>query len=228
MKNCKEWSIEFDQAWNNISSNQAPGLNIYDKSRVLTKAQESVVIGICNGTLRSSFEETEEMTKYLSALVSQASCLLESSQTIPRISDKSVVYTLPSDLLFRTLEICVITHPDCGDREVIVVPTTQDEYWRTHRDPFKKQNENRVLRLSHSKVNQISVIADYSEIISDYPVKSYTVRYIRRPEPIILADLANGLSINGKNTAQTCLLDEALHQTILAEAVRLAKAEWVA
>ena len=39
----KEFSRRFDVLYNNISSNQAPSLNGYEKSVFLTKAQEEIV-----------------------------------------------------------------------------------------------------------------------------------------------------------------------------------------
>ena len=40
----KEFSYEFDILYNNIMSNQAPGLDDYEKSVFLTKAQEEIII----------------------------------------------------------------------------------------------------------------------------------------------------------------------------------------
>ena len=39
----QEFSLEFDLLYNNISSNQAPGLTEYEKSTFLTQAQEEIV-----------------------------------------------------------------------------------------------------------------------------------------------------------------------------------------
>lgn len=36
-------SLEFDILYNNITSNQAPGLNVYEKSLFLTKAQDELI-----------------------------------------------------------------------------------------------------------------------------------------------------------------------------------------
>ena len=38
-----EFSNEFDVLYNNITSNQAPGLDEYEKSVFLTKAQDEIV-----------------------------------------------------------------------------------------------------------------------------------------------------------------------------------------
>ena len=53
------------------------------------------------------------------------------------------------------------------------------------------------------------------------------MRYIKKPEPIILCDLEDGLTIDGESEAKTCKLNEHLHQAILEEAVRRAKAVWL-
>lgn len=230
MKTCDEWSREFDILYSNITSNQAPGLEEYEKSKFLTRAQEAVVVMLYNGTLRNSFEETEEVTVYLDPLVAQKTCPVATGLTLPKVSSLSKVYKLPDDLFFRTLEICKLNDPECGLVDAIVVPVTQDEYWRTSRNPFKGANRRRVLRLSYGESReQAGVYSDtgYSELISEIPVASYTVRYIKRPDPIILEDLSgDGFSINGKTAAMTCKLHEGLHQMILTEAVKAAKTVW--
>lgn len=235
MKTVDEWLQAFNLLYNNIASDKAPGLEPYEISKFLTDAQLSIVIALYKGSFGNAFEATEDNTEYLSTLVRQASVQdgsIAKSDVAPHIVEGSVVYKLPSDILFRTLELCKITK-DCHDKEsiltVAVVPVTQDEFQRTVRNPFKKQNRDRVLRLS-SAANASGAEGYeqvlYSELISDYPIADYIVRYICRPEPIILEDLVL-LSIDGKQNAQTCLLPESLHQTILAEAVRLAKASWL-
>ncbi len=224
MKSVTEWSAEFDILWNNIMSNQAPGLNEYEKSVFLTRAQEAVVVGVYRGTISVPLEATEEVTQYLSSLIRQADCNVAAYETIYHIKDDSVIYELPSDLLFRTYEKCVVELSGCGDTEANIVPVTQDEFWRTSRNPFKGANGKRVLRLSYADE---AMEHNYSELVSDYPIKSYTVRYLAKPEPIILEAIPLTMpAINGERTAKTCKLHEYLHQTILAEAVNRAKAVW--
>ena len=228
MKNVTEWSLEFDQLYNNITSNQAPGVTEYEKSVRLTRAEWDILIMLFKGSLGKSFEETEELTHYLDTLV----CQYETCSTVgnaPHVVSSSYVFELPEDMLFRTLEKCTVSVDGCGSVDAIVVPVTQDEYWRTSRNPFKKQNKNRVLRLSYGASDEFTTglsSVQYSELISDFPVESYLVRYVKKPEPIILVDLEDGLSIDGETKQKTCKLPEALHQIILAEAVRAAKAAW--
>lgn len=94
MKSVTEWSTEFDILWNNIMSNQAPGLTKYEKSVFLTRAEEAVVTGIYRGTISVPFEATEEVTDYLSPLVKQADGILRDSG-IHHIITGSSVYQLP-------------------------------------------------------------------------------------------------------------------------------------
>lgn len=249
MKNCQEWSLAFDQLYNNVTSNKAPGLNGYEKSVFLTDAQDNVVIGLYNGTFGKAFESTEDVSNYLATLVRQTECEKVSGDP-KKICDNSVVYCLKSgepEILFRTFEWCMVDsackkdsqgHP--VQEQIVVVPITQDEYWRTIRNPFKRQNDNRVLRLTYSLVDGATGSGDldvekYSELISSKTINKYIIRYITRPEPIILEDLDeefgisgtyNGPTIRGEYKAKTCTLDDAIHQLILNEAVRMAKAAW--
>lgn len=57
-----------------------------------------------------------------------------------------------------------------------------------------------------------------------YPNKQieYTIRYVRRPTPIILIDLPNNLSIDGLSNKQECELNPILHMDILNKAFELA------
>ena len=249
MKNCQEWSLAFDQLYNNITSNKAPGLSEYEKSVFLTDAQDNVVIGLYNGTFGKAFESTEDVSNYLATLIRQVECV-KSSDVSTKICNDSVIYKLPStsdEILFRTFEWCMVDSACKKDSEghqvqeqVVVVPITQDEYWRTIRNPFKRQNDNRVLRLIFSTGTDdtqsgLMEVTKYSELISSKTINKYFIRYITRPEPIILEDLGEepvgsetyeGLTIHGKYKAQTCTLDDAIHQLILNEAVRMAKAAW--
>lgn len=230
MRTVTEWSLEFDLLWNNIFSDKAPGLNEYEKSVFLTNAQEAVIVALYRGTLLEPFESTEEVTAYLGMLVKQADCTL-ADESEYKISENSVLYENPEDMLFRTWEGCTVEN-DCGDDvQVPVVPITQDEYWKIIGNPFRGANGRRVLRLSYQKDSTGDDPAEYgvqtySELISKNTISLYTVRYIKRPDPIILAELSGGLEIHGQTEPSTCKLDEGLHQTILAEAVRMAKAVW--
>ena len=60
------------------------------------------------------------------------------------------------------------------------------------------------------------------ELISDEDIRSYLVRYMSRPEPIILLDLPEELSINNVNIKTECKLNPGIHRMILEVAVNMA------
>ena len=70
------------------------------------------------------------------------------------------------------------------------------------------------------------------EIIGRYNTSgsgNYKLRYIRRPNPIILVGLStidNSLSINGQTSEMGSELPEHVHEEILQRAVELAKIAW--
>lgn len=220
---CEEFSLEFDLLYNNIMSNKAPGLSEYEKSLFLTQAQESIVLDIYSGKYGDSFERTEETTSYLNQLLKQRTYDSGEFTEGNKLDTRSIFVTLPEDIWFKTGETAYIIDDfyKCqvdGLREVMVFPVTQDTLVRTKRSPFRGPNERRILRLDSGK-NQV-------ELISNYEIHSYTVRYLSRPEPIILKELPQGLTIGGKSSPQTCLLNTAIHKAILSKAVLIAKSSW--
>lgn len=216
----QEFSIEFDILYDNIMSNKAPGLNEYEKSIFLTQAQESLIMDIYTGRYNGgSFEDTEEVTSYLNALVKEIN--ITSGIEASGITEHSTLYQLPSDLWFITYESVTFDDSNLGCKDgstVIVKPITQDEFYSISRNPFRGAGSNRVLRLMKDSK---------SEIISKYNIKSYYVRYISKPSPIILEDLTKyGVSINGITDVTECKLSLPSHRIILNRAVQLAKALW--
>lgn len=213
-----EFANEFDILYNNMS-NGSPGLTDYEKSVFLTQAQESLVIGFYNGKLTGeSFEVTEEVRTYISNLVKQKT--ITTKVAGDSIVAGSVFYALPEDCWFITYESALLVDTTLGcqnNKNVIVKPVTQDEFYRISRNPFLGPNYRRVLRLSSG--NNV-------ELISAYNISSYTLRYLTRPTPIILTTLTNGLTINGVTAITECQLDEAIHRVILQKAVELAKLAW--
>lgn len=223
----EEFSNQFDTLLNshNIQAGYGEGsnkagstvLDEYEKSVYLTKAQEELVTSIYNGRNSSgdSFESTEEMRRYLSNLVMEDSpkAITNRSGMPLGTNDKHVFYTLPSDLWYITYESVALKEgvPCNASNPMDVYPVTQDDYNKTRRNPFRGANNRRALRLDLSD--------NVVEIISKYAIASYYVRYLRKPQPIILVDLPDGLTINNIAKQTECELHEALHQKILERAV---------
>lgn len=212
----EEFSNEFDILYNNIMSNVAPGLNEYEKSVFLTKAQEEIILELYNGN-STSFERTENVRRYLSPLNNTVLIQKEDKSIHLGLSETSQFYVLPEDLWFITYESVNFDDSKikCNSKNIAVIPTTQDEYHRIKDNPFRGPNDKKVLRLDH-KDNMI-------ELVSKYNIESYFVKYLSKPTPIILCDLDDNLSIRGISTLSECKLNPILHRVILERAVELAR-----
>ena len=119
MTTSEEWSVNFDILYNNISSNQAPGLTEYEKSVFLTQAQEAVILDLYKGTSGDAFETTEEVTRYLSSLVKTHRFNNITPEDKQYVVDTSEV----DNLWFITYQSGSITVGE-NTRDVIVVPSS--------------------------------------------------------------------------------------------------------
>lgn len=186
--------------------------NEYEKSIFLTEAQSQIIIELYSGrsNKRASFEETEELRAYLRSL-------------LKTVSLKEVIYPgtsqffkLPIDLMFIVYEYATIvdTKAGCFNNSIIqVVPVTLDNLHRTKQNPFRRAGKKRVLRADYN--------SDTIEVLSEYHIGEYNIRYIVKPTPIVLADFSE-VSIDGYNTITECNLNSVIHRDILERAVQLA------
>lgn len=222
----EEFSNQFDVLLDSFGRAAFPeetagniALDEYEKSVYLTKAQEAIIVGYYNGKSGTgeSFEETEEVRRYLSNLVETAVLKPIDLRTGISSDGSHTYFTLPSNLWFITHEAATTDSSCAAFKTVDVYPVTQDDYDKTKRNPYRGANERRALRLD---------LADgVIEVISIYHLSDYTVRYLRKPKPIILTDLGD-LTINGSSQTSDYGTDHsaselhaALHERILEMAV---------
>lgn len=200
-----EFSNEFDILYNNIMSNQAPGLNEYKKSVFLTEAQNIIVKEVYSGrnNIGISFESSEEARRILHNLV------VDKHIPITSTSIKNTKVELPEDIMFIIYEDCTLENGNTA----LVVPTKYDNLYDTLKNPFKRPSKDRVLRIDSNPISLYS---------GDNKIKQYNVSYVRIPTPIILEDL-EGVSINNKCEQSECELHESIHLDILQRAVAIAK-----
>lgn len=215
----KEFSDGFSTLLNSFGVTPNITLDEYEKSTFLTNAQEQLIIDIYSGRniiYGKSFEQTEEIRRYLSNLV-------ETYETSTKVTGKlglsqdSIFFEIPQDTWFITYEVAFLKDSRLGcldGIEASVVPLPQDDLYRAKDNPFRGPSKDRVLRLD--------IKSDLAELISKYNVDKYLMRYISQPTPIILVDLPDGLSINGVSTESECELNPVVHRAILERAVQLA------
>lgn len=220
----QEFSNEFDILYNNISSNQAPGLDEYEKSVFLTKAQDEIVKNYFNpkgNKYQEGFDGNEKRQIDFSMITKTKSYTTFSASTFDgRINNKSV--NLETDIMMLINEFADVTR-DGNTVRLSVIPLNYKEYTRLMSKPYKrplKFQAWRILDNTSGATNRAEVIIGPNDVLTEY-----TIRYIKRPRAIILSNL-EGVTLDGKSTEQTCELDPILHQEILQRAVELAKAAY--
>lgn len=95
--------------------------------------------------------------------------------------------------------------------------------------PYKEPLKNQAWRLitGQTSAATIEVIINNNDIAKS---PAYKIRYVRKPNPIVVANLASavgdGVSVGGVSVMTECELDASIHQEILQRAVELAKAAY--
>lgn len=193
-------------------------LDEYEKSQLLTQAQEDVVQALYAGETfeGESYEETERLRRFISDLNCEEQIEPTDDYDYRGISSDSKFFELPFGLWFITYEAVRVSSDDtCYDgKDIEVIPVRQDWYHRQGRNPFRGTSKRRALRLD--KANNVV------EIVYPLDIEYYYVRYVRKPTPIILEDLPDGLTIEDMSEASDCTLNSALHTKIVQRAVNIA------
>jgi len=93
------------------------------------------------------------------------------------------IFNLPEDCLYIVYEqVSWSSDNTCLDGKVAdVAPVTHDEYIRTRNNSFRGPSTRRVLRLDKGTSSV--------ELVSNNNIGSYIIRYIKKPDPIVLTDL---------------------------------------
>ena len=230
-----EFSSEFDILYNNIMSNKAPGLDGYEKSVFLTKAQLEIVMGHFNPKGNKYQEGVDGNPKRqieFSELISYDNPQVLSTAT--SFDRRGIVFALPQNTLLLLNESFSWT---IGGKvlDYQVLPISFDEYFRLMSKPYKAPMKNQVWRLAKDKgtLNSLNISDIQIEIIphrkkDEGSSISYSIRYVRKPIPIILEDLADmQLTIDGESGITDCELNPMVHREILDRAVELAKAAYI-
>jgi len=226
--NTSEFDKEFDILYDNIASNGAPGLNKYEKSIFLTKAQDELIKSRYSpyNKTQKSFETSENRRIELKELIKSYSTISHFTSTLS-IDDNSKFITIPDDVYYIIQEELKVSSSDTcvNGTKLKVIPTTHDEYSTQKDSPFRKPNKRKAWRMDVSSINGNKVV----EIITPYIPFKYKMRYIKEPKPIILSNFESdpeltglGLTINNLNTITECELNSEIHRNIIDRAVELA------
>ena len=124
-------------------------------------------------------------------------------------------------------------------KDFVIVPISYKEYDREMSKPYAQPLKKQAWRLFQNsaigfdinselipRFNIVQSVAD-SDHVGDTKgdvVFIYKIRYVKRPRPIILESLPNGLEIDGESNESDCELNPIVHRDILNKAVELASA----
>ena len=232
--NVSEFSLEFDVLYNNITSNLSPGLSEYEKSVFLTRAQEQIVknhFGIKSNSKQEGLNNSIKRDTDFSTLfktVSINSGITEIPNPTNTLNTRVRRFTIKEDYLFIINEFCEIAKLDSAGNVLdtqltTVVPLHYSEFARLNSGPYKEPNLHETWRI-------ISDVVTVNESTFDLYIRynwtliNYIIRYIKKPNPIILEELnTQNLTIDGKHEVSSCELNPILHQEVLDRAVELAK-----
>lgn len=226
--NNKEFSDQFDVLYNNITSNQAPGLNEYEKSVFLTKAQSELVKNYFvpeGNPHQKGFDGNQKRQMDFSLLMRTFSGTPKNNGKNGNIDPRALIYQLPNDILYivnESLNYLSATFDVLAIRQV--VPLDYEEYLRLMSKPYKEPVKYQAWRLmskalvytsssgtSKGMAPVIDVIVTSSDkkkyINEDQSRASYVLRYVKKPRPIILTDFSDSfgedISIDGYDGSET-------------------------
>ena len=228
-----EFKNEFNLAYNAIASMSSPGIDDYELSVYLTKAQLELIKDYydpLSNRKQKGFESTEKRRRDLGQLVKD----YKTTNTISNssnIDSEAKFYIVPNDLFLIVNEKAKITSEDCYNNKILdITPISYDEYNVQINNPFEKPDNKNAWRLDISNVNNVKVV----EIISPYNISGsleYQIRYIKYPKPIIITNLntafpSDNLTIDGIFVETPCELNTEICREILDRAVLLALADY--
>ena len=218
-----EFSNEFDVFYNNITSNQAPGLDEYEKSVFLTRAQDDILKSYFDprsNKVQEGFDGSERRQIDFS-MVTKVGETNVFNNPIFDYRDNSKSILLASDILIPINEQVIVTRNNKSEY-LQVLPITYDEYRRLMSKPYKRPLKFQAWRLINGvdNSNSADIIVGPGDTIT-----KYTMRYVKRPKPIILDNV--DLTINGVSGPSECELDPILHHELLQRGIELAKAAYI-
>ena len=156
------------------------------------------------------------------------------------LSENQATDPYDSQIMFPVQEMATVTTNSNSNAKLLqVIPITHQELRTILSKPYGQPLKRQAWRLFtvQERVSEYQYINTDGSTESDIfyqdlyiiahhgeTLDSYTITYVKRPQPIVLLDLSDtALTIEGQNTPHGCELDPLLHNEILERAVTLAK-----
>ena len=161
----EEFSTEFDVLYNSITSNAAPGFNDYEKSVLLTLAQEELIKSYFvanNNTTGVGLDGSQKRHYDFSTLIKIKSLknivydiiTARAKVKIPLLNkDANTIFLIPNDVFLILNE-----HLIAKDNNYIVFPISYDTYNLLMSKPFPYPNKRQAWRLDSSIDGEVAAL----------------------------------------------------------------------
>lgn len=227
-----EFSNEFDILYNNIMSNAAPGLNEYEKSVFLTKAQDELIKNYFNpkgNKYQEGFDDNQKRQIDFSMLMKTTTPTEVSPINPIHLGGNIEYYAMPEDILLYINEFLDVTRKGIINR-LMVVPLAYEEYSRLMSKPYKRPLKNQAWRLITSGEGVGYTYTNYAEIahilhrgmsIISYD-KIYSTIYNKSITIEAGADEAEYLKVDGLYFSKNATLENTItNNTLVITSYRL-------
>ena len=163
-----EFSNEFDVLYQNITSNQAPGLDEYEKSVFLSKAQDEIVKSYFDPKTnkpQEGFDGSEKRQIDFSMLIVTEKAVESTVQPVQLFPlQHTKVFAVPDKILMFINESLTVTR-DGNPTYLTVVPLDYKEYNRLMSKPYKRPLKNQAWRiLTNTTTISKSTSTNYASI----------------------------------------------------------------
>lgn len=173
----EEMSNQFDVHYNNITSNQAPGLDEYEKSVFLTKAQNELVKAYFSPALnktQNGFDDSPIRQADFSTIISNCTLnkITNPTNHLKCFDKRAIAYELPADLFISLNEQLF-----SGSVPYTVVPITFIDYNRLMSKPYKYPLKYQAWRMitKNLTVDSIESVKKYITIGTQENYYSITI-----------------------------------------------------
>ena len=221
----EEMSNEFDILYNQVNSNQAPGVDEYEKSVFLTKAQDDVIkmyFDPRGNKFQEGFDGSQKRQYDFSTILTHTKLERIADNAYESYDPRAISFKLPKDFFLSTNESIVEEMKDREDIVYQIIPISYYDYGRLMQKPYQYPPKRSVWRLitenmfTKSDSNSGTQIVSPTDSERGYNNKNticeiigrfvdsnniqYRMRYVKKPLPILLTEFGsayNNLSIDG-------------------------------
>lgn len=226
-----EFSKEFDIRFNYVNSNLAYSVNDYEKSVYLTRAQEEILDNYFNpkgNKYQEGFDMSAKRHIDFSTIIKPLSITTE--KTGITAYDKNGLLFEINDDVFKVLNDR-FDYIDTSNTsiETAVIPIDYDSYQRVKTKPYQNPPARQSWRMTRSGDTTGKLVVEIipKKNIDKTKAFTYSVRYLKRPTPIVVANLPVGFTVNGVSVQTECSLPPEIHDEILNRAIEICRIDYL-